>query len=339
MKQKKKALWKTARYIALFLLLFVVLSVSVYAAMIQKGMSELKKPVGSQGQGIDFSTKEILWNGDVYEYREDLITILCLGIDGREEARENTAIGFGPRADSIYLAVVDLEQKELKLLNISRDSMAEIRLRDSLGQEAGFCEMQLGLQYAIGDGLEGSCHLMEEAVSKMLGIPIHGSCALYWKGVGEIHEVLGPVTVEVSKELHELDSATFEEAGLTELTGEQALVYVQGRDIQVEGSNGERTERQKEYMQALYGSAREKLKRNPLMVFSLWHAVEEYFVTDLAPSEIQALATLFCQLDMDELEIRSFSGSYVFGEFQDELWLDEEEKLELLIEVFYKKRY
>ena len=147
------------------------------------------------------------------------------------------------------------------------------------------------------------------------------------------------MTVEVSKELHELDSATFEEAGLTELTGEQALVYVQGRDIQVEGSNGERTERQKEYMQALYGSAREKLKRNPLMVFSLWHAVEEYFVTDLAPSEIQALATLFCQLDMDELEIRSFSGSYVFGEFQDELWLDEEEKLELLIEVFYKKRY
>lgn len=340
MKQKKKALWKIARYTALFLLFFAVLSVSVYAAMIKKGMAELKKPVSYPEREDSFDTKEILWNGDVYEYREDLITILCLGIDGREKAQENTAIGFGPRADSIYLFVADLEQDKVTILNISRDSMAEVRLRDSLGQEKGFFKMQLGTQYAVGDGLEGSCRLMEEAVSKLLGeIPIHGCCALYWKGLGEAHQVLGPVTVVVSEELQKLDSETFPESGEIELTSEQALVYVQGRDIQVSGSNEERNDRQREYMQALYDVAKEKLKRNPLLGLSLWRAVEEYFVTDLTPSEIQALASLIYRMDIEDLEIRSFPGSYVFGDFQDELWLDEEEKQKLLTEVFYKKRY
>lgn len=339
----KKKVQRIVKYILLILAAFLVTLFLVYFIMVSRGKAQLKKPIPlgeENAEETGVSTQEIFWNGDVYEYREDLITILCLGIDGRGEAEENTDFGFGPRADSIYLAVLDLEQEKVTLLNISRDSMANVHLFDSLGQDTGFCQMQIGIQYANGDGLEGSCQLMAETVSGFLnGVPINGYCALYWNGIGALQEQIGSLTLPVSEELKELDSKRFKESGLVELNSEQIMVYVQGRDIQVSGSNEERTGRQREYLQALYTKVKAKLKKNPFSIFSLWNTVSPYLVTNMTPSEVLALQSWVSDWNMEEIEIRSFAGEYVYGDFQDEYWVDEEQKEELLIELFYKKRY
>ena len=50
--------------------------------------------------------------GQMYSYRDGLINILCLGVDGRGKAEADDTYGFGPKADCIYLAVLDMENRQ-----------------------------------------------------------------------------------------------------------------------------------------------------------------------------------------------------------------------------------
>ena len=294
----------------------------------------------AEGETADTEPPEIIWNGDVYEYRDNLVTLLCLGVDGRETAVENTAIGFGPRADSIYLVVLDLEQEKLTILSISRDSMTSVHVFDSLGQDVGYYDMQLGIQYSNGDGLEQSCELTAAAVSRLLdGIPINGYCALYWRGIAYIHEVVTPVTAWVSEELQQMNPVIFPESGEVELTAEQGLYYVRSRDIWEDGSNETRSQRQREYIKALAAKGIQEIRRDPRKIFTVLRGIEEYVVTDLDAGECLALASWLKDWDLSDLDIRTLPGESRSTDFHDEYLVSPEEKKELLIELFYEKRY
>lgn len=283
---------------------------------------------------------EVLYDGDVYEYDEECINLLILGVDGRGEAQLNEAIGFGPKADSIYLAVLKPSNASLRLINISRDAVTAIQLYDSLGQDIGIHPMQLGMQYSVGDGLEESCELMEAAVSNLLGdIPIHGYCALYWNGIMEVHDAVGPVTVEVPEYLAQLDFETFPESGMTELNAEQAKIFVQCRDIDVTGSDELRVERQKEYFQALYDAGKEKIGESPFAVLGVKKKIEPYLVSDLTAHEILTLANWITQWSLRDLYIENIPGKIAETAFQDEYIIEQDALQEMLIKIFYNKRY
>ena len=339
--KKKWPGWKRAAVTAVCVLAALAAAVcAVIGAVVRKGMKELEQPGAYLETAVQpFPDGEWLeWDGEQYQYRDGLINILCLGVDGRGKAEESTDIGFGPRADCIILAVIDTEKHTLAFLNISRDSVTPIRWFDSKGQEIGLFDYQLGLQYTMGNGLETSCVMMEEAVSRMLGgIPIHGYCALYWGGVEALQEQTGPVTVEVPEELHELDPEHFPECGEVELTPEQAKIYVQGRDITVTGSNEIRLLRQQEYMQSLYQKIREKLSSNPFSVFSMKEAVQDYLVTDLEQEEILALAGQVAGAAGKEMSLLSVPGESVATNFQDEFHVDQDQLMALIIQLFYSR--
>ena len=153
------------------LLAWALLLLLVFLARVWQGERKLREP-GAYLSGLAEPLPDpqwVSWNGKPYEYREGLINILFLGIDGRGKAEESTAIGFGAKADCIILATLDTKEHTLAFLNISRDSVTPCRWFDSTGKEIGLYDYQLGLQYTMGDGLETSCEYMEEAVSRMLG--------------------------------------------------------------------------------------------------------------------------------------------------------------------------
>ena len=288
----------------------------------------------------DMDYSEVLWDGDVYAYNEDLINLLILGVDGRGVAEKNENYGFGPRADSIYLATINPNRASIKLINISRDAMTDIRMYDSIGQDMGILSAQLGLQYCNGDGLEGSCQLMESAVSHLLNeIPIHGYLALYWNGISEIHDEIGPVIVEVPEYLQRLDPVNFTKSGTIELNAQQAKIFVQCRDITVTGSDELRRERQEEYFQALYLSAKEKMQNNLLSVLSIKERIDPYLVTDLKIHEILTLTNWVRQWDLKKLFIESVPGKTVDTMFQDEYVVDQGKLQRMIIRNFYLKRY
>ena len=310
------------------------------AVFLYQGKNELEE-TGKYAEQAYEPLPDYHWltvGGRMYSYRDGLINILCLGVDGRGRAEADDTYGFGPKADCIYLAVLDMENRTAKLINISRDSKVPIRWFDSTGKEIGLYDWQLGLQYTMGNGLEESCELMEEAVSRMLGgIPIHGYCALYWNGVSALQEELGNITLDVTEELSRLDSSHFPESGEQELTPEQIQIFVQGRDIKVTGSNEIRRERQQQYLRALYREVQKRVRRNPCSIWKMKSAVEDYLVTDLDTDEIAALSWQLGARNWEFPEIVNVPGTSVATEFQDEYQIDEAGLTDLVIDTFYRK--
>lgn len=327
---------------AVCLVLFFVVLILIFFGIVKIGEKRLegrKKYGAFAEEGTSGNYSEITWQGETYTYREHLVTILCLGVDGRDKAVENIEIGQGPKSDAIYLAVLDLPKKTLTFLNISRDSMAEIRIFDSLGRDAGLVEAQITLQYANGDGLTSSCELTAAAVSRLLnGIPIDAYCALYWNSIKPLTDTVGPVPVEVPEYMTWVNPPVFHNSGYAELDGRQALEFVRERDIEEAGSNEVRSVYQQQFLQSLYTVTKEKIRKNPLMVWKIWKSVEDYVVTDLTLDQMLALAGWAAEWNVEELDIRSLPGECVEGRYHDEFWVDEAGKQELLLELFYEKK-
>lgn len=324
------------------LLFFCVLAVTVVFGVIKNAERKLLRPEWYDTfteEDLSSNYQEIQWKGDTYQYRDGLITVLCLGIDGREKAVENTAPGQGPKSDAIYLAVLDTKKEKITFLSISRDSMAQIQVFDLLGQDIGFYEMQIALQYANGDGLDYSCELTAAAVSRFLGgIPIHGYAALYWSAVEPLAEIVGPIPVYVPDYMAEINPMFFQSSGYMELDGRQAKEYVENRDVRDAGSNELRTVSQREFLQSMYTVTKEKVLKNPKIMLDMWKAAEEYLVTDMTLDELLVLALRTREWGMGELDIRSIPGESVEGRFHDEFWANEDGKQELLLELFYEKK-
>lgn len=324
------------------LILLLTIGFWSFQCMVKSGEQQLRVPnIYDKFSSAEMNrSSEINLDGKSYVYEEDNINILILGIDGRGEAEKNEFYGFGPRADSIYLAIIKPKSGNIKLLNISRDLVTDIKMFDSLGKDMGNYPMQLGLQYCNGDGLHGSCELMESAVSNLLNnIPIHGYCALYWSGIEKIHESVGPVAVNVPQYLADLDFVTFEKSGMTEIDAEQAKIFVQCRDINLVGSDELRRERQKEYFEALYISVKNTIQKKPFVIWKILKKIDSYMVTDLSKKEILTLAYWMELWDNKKVIIKTIPGETVDGIFQDEYIVDKAGMEELFIKLFYEEKY
>lgn len=338
-KMINKQIYKKVMMILMFFLLGSVMIAGIaFCLLVGKGNRQLRE----QGKYLEQLSEKLpeyhekAFDGDTYHYRDGLINILCLGIDGRGKKEENNFYGYGPKADCIYLVSIDTKQDTLTFINISRDSWVPIRWFDSFGKEVGLYDFQLGLQYTMGNGLERSCELMEETVSRMLGgIPIHGYCALYWSGVEIIQQEIGGVTVNVPEELHLLDVANFPESGEVELSPEQAKIYVQGRDITVTGSNELRMQRQQNYMKAMYQKLRKTLLSHPLKSVEMKELIEDYLVTDLSKEEILALGVQIAVKTKESPIHETIQGTSVDTHTQDAFYIDEKALDEFLVRTFY----
>ena len=58
---------------------------------------------------------QVAYHGKVFEYNEDLLTFLCLGIDSRQDIKEEKIPGEGGQADTIILVVLDQKARTLKI--------------------------------------------------------------------------------------------------------------------------------------------------------------------------------------------------------------------------------
>ena len=78
----------------------------------------------------------ILHNGKEYRYKEDVVNILCLGIDKDipiEEKRTEASLGL---ADAVLLASIDTAADTVKILSIPRDTLVPVKRIRQNGEEA-----------------------------------------------------------------------------------------------------------------------------------------------------------------------------------------------------------
>lgn len=278
-------------------------------------------------------------DGKAYRYEENIINILCMGIDKRTQEIETVpeVSGKGGQADAIFLISLNPDTREMKIFGISRDTMTAIKNYDYEGNYLGEEENHLALAYAYGDGSDKSCEMMKEAVSKLMyNLPIHGYAAINLDAVSKLNDAVDGVTVTIPEDMTYDDPAFLKGAKIT-LTGEQAMKFIQRRDITKSGGNGMRMQRQKTYVLSFLNADKEKIRKDPALPIQLYQELSKNMVTNLGLDHAVYLATLMLDTDFSGDDIQMLPGTTKKGTYYEEFHVDQDQLYDLILNNFYKE--
>ena len=76
----------------------------------------------------DWQEGDIRYNGIHYRYNADVLTFLFMGIDEMGEVKPAEDSMSGGQADAVFLLVLDPHEKEISVIGIPRDTMAEVEV-------------------------------------------------------------------------------------------------------------------------------------------------------------------------------------------------------------------
>ena len=305
------------------------------------GMADAINEIQQESEISNYELEEgqILVDGQVYEYNQELITFLCMGIDSHSGIGKTKTPGKAGQADALILVVIDPRTEEIRVVNVNRDSMTDVEIYDTAGVYIGKERGQITLQYAYGDGRENSCELMEKAVSDLFyGIPIHGYAALDIGAIATLNDAVGGVEVTVDEDVA-VYMPQWKVGSKVELQGEEALYYVRHRAAETDelGTNIRRIDRQKEFMIAFVQKFKEKTKENLSFPLTLYDEVQKHIVTSISVEEIAYLVNMVLNYDFSISSMRGMEGESIMGEESEEFHVDDAALKQLVIDVFYTK--
>lgn len=338
---------------SLILCCVVVLFFSTFMILKNVGKNSLKKHAGEVAnkelstnlndeieeteEPLELEEGQILVEGEVYEYNDDIMTFLCMGVDSRSGIEKEKTPGKAGQADAILMVVVNPRVKEINVIAINRDTMTDIEIYDTAGMYLEKEKGQITLQYAYGDGREKSCQLMEQTISELFyGIPIHGYGALDMQSIATLNDAVGGVDVTVLEDMTKF-KWNWTKGTQVHLSGEDALLYIARRDVSYIGTNLGRVERQKQYLTAYVEQLKKKIKEDVTFPVMLLGQIQKHMVTSLTVQEITFLADTLLGYDFSMDNIISIPGESKMGEKHEEFYIDDAALKQIVIEVFYDK--
>ena len=275
-------------------------------------------------------------DGQTYQYRRGLETILFMGIDTRlQYDDERSGFRNGGQSDFLLLLVIDEENETITPIHINRDVMTEITILGVLGEEAGTVKTQLCLSHGFGDGKEQSCEYTCEAVKNLfLGIDIDYYVSMNMDAISELNDFMGGVTVTLEDDLTAYDPTMTAGKTMT-LHGMQAEYFVRRRYYIGDSSNMARMERQRVYMAELAEMVYARLEESADFIGELFDQLQPMLVTDMARGAM--INTAWAARDYALEQTRTLEGENVVGpDDHMEFHADEEALKDLVIEVFYE---
>ncbi len=316
------------------LLALAVLAVILLVILYQGGCWQEKPETRGDYRQRYAYEEQVRIDGTAYCYRRDLTTLLLLGVDN-DDVMETSGYRGGNQADFLWLIVVDNADKKVTQIQLDRDTMADVQLYGPFGDKAGAKNMQICLAYAYGDGVEGKCDNVADAVSRLFsGITVNGTIALDMGGIAAFNDALGGVTVTLESDLTSL-GATLEEGKTVTLSGEQAEAFVRGRRGVDDGTNHARMRRQRIYMDAAETQMRKKIVRDQEFLGMLLDGLASHYFSSISRGWLINIFKACFRYDM--WETQSLAGEYRIGEdgFM-EFHVEEKALQALLIQTFLK---
>lgn len=316
----------------------------------KSGEKSLRKGVNSNGPSLDSGIEEedmptpkwqegwVRHDGKVYEYNDDILTFLFLGIDKMDKVSPNPDLVSGGQSDAIFLVVADTAAKDISLVGVNRDTMVDIcmvGIGDD-GEDIIF-PAQLAVQHGFGDGMEGSCQLTEEAVSKLFyDLPIHGYVSFNMGGIAELNDAIGGVELEILEDMPKVYE-NWTKGTQVRLEGMDAFWYVKYRDTTIFESARGRLARQKQYLGVFSKQAIAATKKDITLPVTLYGTLKDYIVTDLSIDEMTYLASELVNYRFDIDEIYTLEGTTITGERFEEFYPNKDALRDLIIKVFYRE--
>ena len=275
-----------------------------------------------------------------YNYNEDILTFLFMGIDGEGAAEGYADVG---RADALFLFVLNPHDETMSLIPINRDTMTEVDVYDAQGNYKNTVTAQVCVQYGFGDGGRESCEYQIEAVSNLFyGIPIHGYLAVDMGAVPAVTELIGGIDLRALADVRNGDREVILRQGeLVHLDGDQACWYVRDRDSSAELSAGGRADRQRQFVTALIDKVRRMTKEDLTVPIKIYNSISDRAVTDITVDEVTYLTAIAGGYHFSESRVITVPGRSISGEESrdsglDEFYVDETALYELILDVFYE---
>ena len=271
------------------------------------------------------------YEGRRYRRNEDIETLLFMGIDDFGEIHASEVYTNDGHADFLMLAIMNRETKTYSFLHINRDIMTDVKILGLGGKAAGSAEMQIAVSHAYGSGLEDSCRNTVDAVSGLLGgVKADNYISMTMDGVAKLNDMLGGITLTVTDNFYDIPE--FVKGQEVTLTGELALKYVRSRLNAADGTNLNRMERQRQYMERFLGALMINLEDEDFAV-KAFDSVSEYIVTDMSVDQISDMAERIS--DYEYIGVHDIAGEARMGERYIEFYVDKDRLQQQIIELFY----
>lgn len=283
----------------------------------------------------------------IFEYNKDSINLLFLGIDvagGLDRDTDYTDWEAG-QADAIFVLSLNPGNKTMQIVAIPRNSMVNLNIYGPDGTVQEQIRNQICLQYGYAGGGQNGLMEMKRAVSELLyQLPIHGVTAIGYDAIAQINDAVGGVEVEVLEDI--IYDPEMVKGNRIRLSGEQAFLYLQYRDVTVAGSPTARLMRQKQYLTSFVGKAKQEFKENPLIVSQMYQSLATYMNTDIGLDEAVYMASEILDYRFDAGAINILEGEdkvipFVNEEgeedFYDDYYLYDDSIRDTVVKVFYRE--
>ena len=297
------------------------------------------KPTEAVEEKIQIDAIDADWideNGNAYNYRDDVISILLMGIDymANEEKWEEGTLSNGGNADVLALVILDTKTFDFDILYIPRDTIAEVIAMDPEGNYIDTISTNISTSHSYGDGGDLSCQLTADAVSGLLlGAPVNRYAALHCDAIYSLNEILGGVRITFDSDCTELHPS-FKQGNTVKLNNLYFSMLVTYRDYDNPESASIRGLRIMNVLKAMFDQLKERIMENPTVALEIFNELLEYITTDLELSEITYLARNIRKMDFTSDTVIRLPGETVLGEEYAEFHADQDWIYDFVVEKF-----
>lgn len=315
--------------------ILIVIIIAAVVIGIQKADNN-SKVVEADGTLIENSYQNITYEGKNYVYNSKATAILYAGLDSTGDIETYNRYTTAPRADTIEVFILDDYHKTIRILAISRDTIAEISRYTMNGTYRDEYKSQIGYAFAFGDGGKISCNNLKTAVSNFLGgIPVKEYVITNTDSLKDINRLAGGVKVTVPN--NDL-AGSYPELGkgrTVTLDDSNVDAFVRSRDTDVEFSNNGRMERQRAFSESFMKAFKESVSNDAEGTWSKIEEIKGNMLTSITRSQYLDLAEKISEADFPDDNYFTIEGQDIRGEENDEFHVDKEKLQKLIIDLFY----
>ena len=319
---------KDIGFFCLILLLVLVLLFSV--------LRILEATVLSTKTGEEvIETKTIYRDDKAYFPRQDITSILLLGIDRYGPVVDSETYNNRGAADMAMVVILDHAAEECRILQLNRDTMVTMPVLGIGGRRAGTYYGQLALSHTYGSGLADSCENTVQTVSDLLyGITLDYYAAMNMDAIPILNDAVGGVTVNVTEDFSAVDPSI--QMGEMTLMGQQSIHFVRTRKNVGDQLNLSRIQRQKEYVDGFVEAFTAARKADSHLILDTYEDVSDYLVTNLSANALSGIIDRYSHYPI--VEVVSPEGENVMGEEYFEFYVNEESLDNIVLRLFYDEK-
>ena len=317
--------------IGFFCLILLLVLVLLFSALRILEATVLSTKTGEEV----IETKTIYRDDKAYFPRQDITSILLLGIDRYGPVVDSETYNNRGAADMAMVVILDHAAEECRILQLNRDTMVTMPVLGIGGRRAGTYYGQLALSHTYGSGLADSCENTVQTVSDLLyGITLDYYAAMNMDAIPILNDAVGGVTVNVTEDFSAVDPSI--KMGEMTLMGQQSIHFVRTRKNVGDQLNLSRIQRQKEYVNGFVEAFTAARERDSRLIVDTYEEVSDYLVTNLSANALSGIIDRYSHYPI--VEVVSPEGENVMGEEYFEFYVNEESLDDIVLRLFYDEK-